>query len=54
MEDTVEHGHGQDGVAGRFFSPSMRPIKVSPQQFPQRRSLRVMPTTRLASRRDAT
>jgi hypothetical protein len=29
MEDTVEHGRGQDGVAGRFFSPSMRPIKVS-------------------------
>ena len=29
MEDTVEHGRGQDGVAGRFFSPSMRPINVS-------------------------
>jgi hypothetical protein len=26
---TVEHGRGQDGVAGRFFSPSMRPINVS-------------------------
>jgi hypothetical protein len=29
MKDTVEHGRGQDGVAGRFFSPSMRPINVS-------------------------
>jgi hypothetical protein len=38
MKDTIEHGRGQDGVAGRFFSPSMRPINVSSApQFPQRR-----------------
>jgi hypothetical protein len=55
MKDAVEHNRGQDGVAGRFFSPSMRPIKVSsaPTVSPAR-PLGVMPTTRSASRRDAT